>query len=64
MQTRCDRKIITRGKELIKHLDRTDLFQSLCLLVPEREYLARRMASYGTLSLNPSGLPMEGLYIL
>lgn len=43
VQSRRDWKVHTRGKEQTDNLVRTDLVQSMSLLVPERGRLAQRM---------------------
>ena len=44
IQDRLDGKILTRGKEQLSSLCKTDLVQNLCLLIPERGRLALIMA--------------------
>ena len=64
IQQRRDWKIITRGREQARYLDRTDLVQSLCLLFPERARLAQRLASDEPLTAETKWLAMEDLYTL
>lgn len=64
IQQRRDWKIITRGREQARDLDRTDLVQSLCLLFPERARLAQRLASDEPLTAETKWLAMEDLYTL
>ena len=64
IQQRRDWKIITRGREQARDLDRTDLVQSLCLLFPERARLAQRLASDEPLTVETKWLAMEDLYTL
>ena len=64
IQQRRDWKIITRGREQARDLNRTDLVQSLCLLFPERARLAQRLASDEPLTAGTKWLAMEDLYTL
>lgn len=64
VRERRDWKILTRGKEQPHDLCRTDLVDSLCLLIPERGRLAQRMASDEPLSPGAMWDAMRDLHSL
>jgi hypothetical protein len=57
-------KILTRGKEQPSDVDKTDLVQSLCLLIPERGRLAQAMAQDESLSPDSMWRAMLDLHSL
>ena len=64
IRERRDWKILTRGKERSGDTYKTDLVQSLCLLIPERGRLAQVMASDEPLAPPVMWLAMQDLYSL
>jgi len=61
---RRDWKILTRGKQQADDLCKTDIVQSLCLLIPERGRLALGMASDDPISPAAMWRAMEDLHSL
>jgi len=64
VQDRRKRIILTRGKDQPSRPDKTDIVQSIYLIIPERARLARITASDETLSVDAMWNAMQDLYSL
>jgi hypothetical protein len=64
VRERRDWKILTRGKEVAQDNCRTGFVQSIWLLIPERERLAKKMASDQPLEPDATWHAIQDLYTL
>ena len=64
IRERRDRNILTRGREVVQDRCKTEFVENICVLIPERGRLAKRMAADQPLEPDEMWQAMQDLYNL